>query len=102
VVLELGARAKRPGGALVGESVVLDASQEKDQGMPPYERLLGDAMRGDQMLFARADSVEDAWRIVDPVIDGAEGRAPLQIYQPGTWGPVEAEQLIGDAWRNPV
>src|SRR5262249_15639933 len=58
VVLELGARAKEAGDAMTGETVLLDACHESTNEKPPYERLLGDAMRGDQMLFARQDSVE--------------------------------------------
>jgi glucose-6-phosphate 1-dehydrogenase len=68
--------------------------------MPPYERLLGDAMEGDQALFARQDAVEAAWRIVEPVLGGA---TPLHRYDEGTWGPAEADKLLrrGDAWHNP-
>jgi glucose-6-phosphate 1-dehydrogenase len=97
VVVELGARAKRPGEALVGEQVNLTASHEPARDTPPYQRLLGDAMRGDQMLFARADAVEEAWRVVDPILDG---RTIVHPYQPGTWGPDEAAALPGGpAWQ---
>ncbi len=68
--------------------------------MAPYERLLGDAMRGDQMLFAREDSVEEAWRVVEPVL----GRTtPIFKYQPGSWGPAEADCLLQDGarWHSP-
>ena len=69
--------------------------------MEPYERLLKDAMAGDATLFARSDYVEEAWRIVDPVL---EADTPVYPYEPNTWGPREAEDRIsppGD-WHNPV
>jgi len=99
VVLELGARAKRAGDALVGEEVDLDACRDTLNTLPPYQRLLGDAMRGDQMLFARSDAVETAWRIVDAILDD---HGPVHLYEPGSWGPREAEALLGDArWHDP-
>ena len=68
--------------------------------MKPYERLLGDAMRGDVSLFARQESVEEAWRIVDPVLGDA---TPLYEYEAGTWGPREADTLIAPYghWHTP-
>jgi len=102
VVLELGARAKKPGEGLVGENVLLDAFHESAVEMQPYERLLSDAMRGDQMLFARQDAVEASWRVVDPVIGANASRAPAAPYAPGTWGPAEADGLIPDGWHNPT
>jgi glucose-6-phosphate 1-dehydrogenase len=67
--------------------------------MMPYERLLGDAMRGDPSLFAREDSVEEAWRVVNPVLARA---TPLFEYEPNTWGPSEANRIIaGGVWQNP-
>ena len=59
--------------------------------MAPYERLLRDAMRGDQSLFARQDSVEEAWRVVDPVL---KNPTPLLEYESGAWGPAEADRLL--------
>ena len=56
----------------------------------PYERLLGDAMAGDATEFARQDYVEEAWRIVDPML---KADTPVYIYDPGTWGPAEAAKL---------
>ena len=66
----------------------------------PYERLLGDAMRGDQTLFAREDAVLEAWRDRRPVLGPA---TPLHEYEPGTWGPAEADRLVADGrgWHNP-
>jgi glucose-6-phosphate 1-dehydrogenase len=99
VVLALGARAKRPGEAMVGEEVQLVACHEHGDEMAPYERLLADAMRGDQTLFAREDAVEAAWCVVDRVL----GRTtPLHIYDTGTWGPPEAAALLdGGRWHDP-
>ncbi len=102
VVLELGARAKRPGEALRGEEVQLFACHESAHEKPPYERLLGDAMRGDQMLFAREDSVMEAWRVVDPVIGEKSRSLPIVPYACGSWGPAEAGDLIGGGWHNPT
>ena len=70
-----------------------------------YERLLMDCMIGDPTLFTRADEVEAAWSLVDPV-EGAwrEGQPPLQAYEAGTWGPAAAEQLLaadGRVWHRP-
>jgi glucose-6-phosphate 1-dehydrogenase len=102
VVLELGARAKRPGETMIGENVMLTASHESPDDMPPYARLLADAMKGDQMLFAREDSVEAAWRIVEPAIGASAERLPLFTYEPGSWGPAESDGLIAGArWHNP-
>ena len=68
--------------------------------MAPYERLLGDAMRGDATLFAREDSVEAAWRVVDPILSNA---TPIYAYEPQTWGPAEADKLVvaDEGWHNP-
>jgi glucose-6-phosphate 1-dehydrogenase len=100
VVLSLGARAKLPGEAMRGEDVELTACHDQKDEMAPYERLLRDAMRGDQMLFARQDSVEEAWRVVEPVLGNA---TPLFEYESGTWGPAEADRLLlnGAGWHNP-
>jgi glucose-6-phosphate 1-dehydrogenase len=76
------------------------ARQPKAQEMDAYERLLGDAMHGDQTLFAREDYVEEAWRIVDDVL---KLDIPVYPYDPGTWGPKEAEKLAPpDGWSDPV
>jgi glucose-6-phosphate 1-dehydrogenase len=94
VVIELGARAKRPGEAMIGEEVNLDACRDTVNVTPPYERLLGDAMRGDQMLFSRTDAMLAAWRVVEPVLNS---RTPVSIYAPGSEGPPEAERFIPNA-----
>ncbi len=100
VQLALRARAKLPGEEMVGEEVELLARHHHPDEMPPYERLLGDAMRGDPTLFAREDSVEAAWQVVEPILGDA---CPVHPYEPGTWGPSEADRLIedGGAWHAP-
>ena len=100
VQLALRARAKSPGEKMAGEEVELLAQHHHPGEMPPYERLLGDAMRGDPTLFAREDGVEAAWRVVEPVLGDV---VPLHRYAPGTWGPPEADHLIdhGGAWHAP-
>src|SRR6267143_4371372 len=68
--------------------------------MDAYERVLGDAMEGDSTLFAREDYVEEAWRIVDPVLKGG---TPVYEYEPGTWGPKEVDSKVSPpgGWQNP-
>ena len=101
VSISTGARVKTPGEAMTGEDVELITHRRPGDSMSPYERLLGDAIRGDAALFARYDSVEEAWRIVDPVI---ENRTPVALYEPNTWGPAEASRIIanGGHWHNPT
>jgi len=53
-------------------------------------------MRGDPTLFAREDAIEAAWRIVDPILDG---RTPVELYKPGTWGPDTSRLLNGATWH---
>ena len=104
VVIALGARAKTPGDKMVGAPLELVAVDQAEQGhdgrMDAYERLLGDAMAGDATLFARQDVVEAAWAIVDPVIHGP---SPMYEYEPGTWGPKEADALTTEVggWNTP-
>jgi glucose-6-phosphate 1-dehydrogenase len=100
VVISLGARIKAPGEAMVGESVELLARDSTTDDMTPYERLLGDALRGDAMLFVREDEVESAWRVVEPILGDA---TPIHEYEPGTWGPAEAAALVAEdgGWHNP-
>jgi glucose-6-phosphate 1-dehydrogenase len=101
-VVAIGMRVKRPGEAMVGRDVELLASEDQAGDMLPYERLLGDAMRGDASLFAREDAIEAQWRIVDPVL---AIETPPHPYEPGSWGPGEADRLIAAGprrWQNPV
>jgi glucose-6-phosphate 1-dehydrogenase len=100
VSIAMGVRVKLPGERMVGEDVELILTEHAPNLLPPYQRLLGDAMRGLGELFGRDDIVDAQWRIVEPILDNA---APVYPYQPGTWGPDEAEALIGPdgPWRNP-
>jgi glucose-6-phosphate 1-dehydrogenase len=61
--------------------------------MSAYERLIGDAMKGDHTLFARADAVEHAWTIVEPVLGSG---APVHAYEPDSWGPAAADMLTAE------
>jgi glucose-6-phosphate 1-dehydrogenase len=69
--------------------------------MDAYERVLGEAIAADTTLFAREDYVEEAWRIVDPVL---HADTPVYEYEPGTWGPAEASRSIipPGGWHAPV
>ena len=93
--ISLGASIRAPGEALAAEPVELDVLSKREGEIDPYEELLGDALRGDSFRFARADYVEEAWRIVDPAI---AANTPIHEYESGTWGPKEAEQLVPGGW----
>ena len=90
-----------PGDEMTGRTTELVASRLPAAGdADAYERVLTDAMEGDATLFARQDYVEEAWRIVDPVL---KADTPLHQYAPGTWGPAEAEELSPPGgWSNGV
>ncbi len=100
VVIALGMRVKRPGERMEGEDVELIVMQQDPDEMTPYERLLGDALRGDPSLFASEDAIEAQWRIVDRVLGDA---TPVYQYEQNTWGPEEARSMIEnpDGWLNP-
>ncbi len=100
VAVAVGLRMKRPGERMIGEDVELMMTEQPGSLMPPYQRLLGDAMRGDSELFGRQDIIEAQWRIVEPILTNPP---PYQDYEPGTWGPAAADALIGadGPWRNP-
>ncbi len=100
--------AKVPGQEFRVRTVDMDftyAEAFTEDSPDAYERLLLDALIGDPTLFIRADEVRNAWRICDPILAAwRDGRSPLTQYEPGTWGPSEAEALIGherDAWHVP-
>lgn len=102
VTIGMGARVKRPGEAWTGETVELSAVQRQNSDeMDPYERLLGDAMDGEGILFTRADAVEAAWQIVQPVL--GTNTTPVFEYEPASWGPREADLLVADfgGWHVP-
>jgi len=93
---------KVPGEIMRGQSVELTVSEHADaHEMSAYEELLTDAIRGVSARFARQDYVEEAWRIVDPVLDDA---TPLHEYEPASWGPARAATLVvpPGGWLNPL
>ncbi len=101
VIISLGARVKDPGEAMAGHRVELVAHRHMRDEMAPYQRLLGDAIDGDSALFTRDDSVEEAWRVLAPILGDA---VPVHKYKPGSWGPKEANALVADigGWNDPV
>jgi glucose-6-phosphate 1-dehydrogenase len=101
VVIAIGARAKAPGEAMAGEDVELNVLHQSVEEMDAYERLIGDAMKGDLSLFSREDSAEAQWRIVDPILNS---NTPIYCYDPYTWGPRQAEDIAKGtgAWHDPV
>jgi glucose-6-phosphate 1-dehydrogenase len=101
MTIALAMTAINPGQELVGQSVeMLVSHHPQADEMDAYERVLGDAMAGDPTIFAREDYVEEAWRIVDPVL---KANTPLSEYEPQTWGPAEVDQRVSPAggWDNP-
>jgi glucose-6-phosphate 1-dehydrogenase len=102
IAIGLGARIKTPGiQEQTTETELSVVEQPTADEVDAYERLLTDAMHGEGMLFVRADAVDAAWSVVDPILDNA---TPVHVYKPGTWGPAEADRLAKDlgGWRNPV
>ncbi|WP_334143638.1 glucose-6-phosphate dehydrogenase [Rhabdothermincola sp.] len=99
----LQVHAKTPGDRLLTHAVDLEVTEERLFGTPeePYERLLEDAMEGDARRFGRADSVDEQWRIVDDLL---KWPPRLRLYDPGTWGPPEAEALAAPfgGWHEPL
>ena len=91
-----------PDADMRGETVEMVASRHpRPEEMEAYERVLGDAMAGDGTLFAREDYVEEAWRIVDPVLKAV---TPIYEYEPHTWGPSEVDRRVTPpgGWHNPT
>jgi glucose-6-phosphate 1-dehydrogenase len=85
-----------------GELVEMIASrQPRPEEMEAYERVLGDAMLGDATLFARQDYVEEAWRIIDPVLRAG---TPIHEYERGAWGPGQVDEKVSPpgGWHNPA
>jgi glucose-6-phosphate 1-dehydrogenase len=101
MAIGIGAHVRLPGEVPRGAAVEMLATQpNKAEDILPYEELLADAIVGNQARFARADYVEDAWRVLDPLL---KNMPPVHPYKPGTWGPVEAEKLTEEdgGWQNP-
>ncbi|EIL90877.1 glucose-6-phosphate dehydrogenase [Rhodanobacter spathiphylli] len=93
VVIAEGMRVKKPGEEMRGEAVELVARHDSGPEKSPYERLLGDAIRGDNGLFTSDECVEAAWAVVDQVL-AHEG--PVAFYEPGSWGPEAAAAIVSD------
>ncbi|HEY2395329.1 MAG TPA: glucose-6-phosphate dehydrogenase [Rudaea sp.] len=100
VVIAIGTRVKHAGEQMRGEPVELIARHEPRGEELPYERLLGDAIRGDATLFTSDEAIEAAWSVVEPVLGGGE---PIHEYEPGTWGPAEARRVVSGepGWHDP-
>jgi len=102
ITFAVGANVIAPGQETVSAMAEMMGTQHpRADEMDAYERLLGDAMAGDATLFAREDHVEEAWRIVDPVL---KARTPVYEYEPGTWGPKEVDKAVVPAggWQTPT
>ena len=101
VAIAMGMTVMSPGDSLQGEPVEMVASRQPGtEEMDAYERVLRDAMAGDATLFAREDYVEEAWRIVEPLL---KEETPVHSYEPGEWGPKEADRLLPPGgWANPI
>ena len=102
MTIALGANVLAAGERLAAEGVeIIASSHPRPEEMEAYERVLGDAMAGDATLFAREDYVEEAWRIVDPML---KADTPIYEYENGTWGPTEnAEKVLPPGgWQNPT
>jgi glucose-6-phosphate 1-dehydrogenase len=102
ITLGLGLTVMDPEDKMIGQQTELVLSRHPGpEEMDAYERVLGDAMEGDATLFAREDYVEEAWRIVDPVIKQG---TPVYEYAPSTWGPTEVDAKVSPrgGWQNPV
>jgi glucose-6-phosphate 1-dehydrogenase len=102
VTLAFGMNVAAPANDTLSESTEMIASHHPGaEEMDAYERVLGDAMAGDATLFAREDYVEEAWRIVDPVL---KARTSVYEYEPSTWGPSEGDQRVSPVggWHNPI
>jgi glucose-6-phosphate 1-dehydrogenase len=100
VVIAIGARAKAAGESLVGEARELYLCHDQPDEITPYERLLGEALAGEGFLFAREDGIEEAWRVVDPVL---RRPPPVHPYPAGSWGPAAADRIASrhGGWRAP-
>jgi glucose-6-phosphate 1-dehydrogenase len=92
---------KKPGAGWQPQHEELTFAQQAGSDMRPYDRLIGAALSRDRWLFARQDTVEAAWQVVDPVLGDV---VPVQMYPKGSWGPKEADRLLadGDTWHDPA
>lgn len=95
VEIHMSLQAKTPGPTMTSGPIDLHLQHNRTPGRDPYDRLIGDALRGDQTLFARQDEVMEAWRVVNGLLDD---ESPVIPYEQGSWGPEEAEMLLGTDW----
>ncbi|HUF96062.1 MAG TPA: glucose-6-phosphate dehydrogenase [Acidimicrobiia bacterium] len=93
VEINLSLQAKTPGPDMVSGPVELHLQHDRTRGRDPYDRLIEDALRGDQTLFARQDEVMEAWRVVEGLL---EDDKPAFRYDRGSWGPPEADDILGE------
>ncbi|HVM13399.1 MAG TPA: glucose-6-phosphate dehydrogenase [Egibacteraceae bacterium] len=101
--VSVSVQIKQPGDSLHSRPVELDYDYDERREGPrreAYARLLDSALDGDQRLFSRADGVEEAWRVLAPVL---ADHAPVTVYEPGSWGPTAADALIAGhgGWHHP-
>jgi len=98
--VNLGVIGKKPGAGWAPQQEDLTFAEHPGADMRPYDRLIGAALSGERWLFARQDTVEAAWRIIDPILSDA---VPLHPYARGSWGPKEADGLLpnGVPWHDP-
>ncbi|HEX5614068.1 MAG TPA: glucose-6-phosphate dehydrogenase [Acidimicrobiia bacterium] len=101
VAIAIGARVKTAGERMAGMPVELDLFSPHAHEMTAYERLIGDALEGERLLFGREQSILELWRVVDRVV---RDHGPARPYAPGSWGPNEGDALVGSdgGWVNPV
>ena len=102
IEIGLGASIVGPEEDLTGKSVELQVDRQEIPGeILPYQRLLDEAIKGEQSLFAREDTVELAWKIVAPALVGS---LPVHAYEKGSWGPQESSSILrsGDRWHDPI
>jgi glucose-6-phosphate 1-dehydrogenase len=98
--IAMGTIVMRDNESLEGQPVEMLASRRPcPEEMEAYERVLGDAITGDSSHFAREDYVEEAWRIVDPILKNAP---PIHEYDLGTWGPHDESVSPQGGWHNPI
>ena len=99
--VSLSLAGKKPGAGWEPQTEELTFAQRPGDDMRPYDRLIGAALAGDRWLFARQDTVEAAWKVVDPILGDV---VPVHPYARGTWGPTEADRLLPDrdTWHNPA
>jgi glucose-6-phosphate 1-dehydrogenase len=99
--VRLTLQGKKPGAGWEPQAEDLAFAARPGSDMRPYDRLIGAALDGDRWLFARQDTVEAAWEVVDPVLGDA---VPVHPYARGSWGPAEADRLLPgrDTWHDPA